>query len=180
MVFEGYGQPMAQNAEHTYRIVAYPMPGSPNPDKAEVTGTFRTGSRTATIFFDKIHVRLDGDPNSPGEFRFSFGGGDADTGEPLGNVEFFGEASITDGHTEDVNKIVTIPTAPRLLWAQVVANEDDSSIFTGGLATSGMKPSFTPPMSSVTESGGKGGATAKKEETPDTNSREAPLSPKSD
>jgi hypothetical protein len=153
MDFAGFGnQPMAQNAEHTYRIVAPPAPGSPDPAIAEQKGTFRTGSRTATFFFDKITVRNDGDPNSPGEFRFSFGAGDADTGEPLGNVEFYGEASITDGHTEDVNKIVTIPTAPRLLWAQVVANEDDSSIFTfSGIATSGMKPSFTPPESSATE-----------------------------
>ena len=150
MVFAGYSQPMAQNAVHTYRIVATPMPGSPDPANDEVTGTFRTGSRTATIFFDKIHMRNDGDPDAPGEWRFTFGAGDADTRFRLGNVESYGEASITDGHTEDVNRTVTIPTAPRLLWAQVVANENDNFLL-GGLATRGMMPTFTPPESSATE-----------------------------
>ena len=59
---------------------------------------FRTGSRTAT-FFDKIHVRNDGDPGlkGAGEFRFSFGAGDVLTEARLGSVESWGEGDIDAG-----------------------------------------------------------------------------------
>ena len=118
---EGFGnQQMAQNAVHTYRIVATPMPGSPAQANAEQTGTFRTGSRTATFFFDKIHVRNDGDPGlkGAGEFSFTFGAGDAVTAEQLGNIGSFGhKTEIDTGADVDVNQVVTIPSAPRGLWA---------------------------------------------------------------
>lgn len=76
MVSEGYN-PLAQNAQHSYKIVADAMPGSPDQSKAVLSGTFRTGSRTAEIFFDTIHVRNDGDPGlkGAGEFSFTFGAG---------------------------------------------------------------------------------------------------------
>ena len=154
IVFEGWDRPFALNTQHTYHIFADAMPGSWDPRRAEATGSFRTGSRTATFFFDKIHMRLDGDPNSPGEFTFTFGAGDVATEERLGNVESYGESSITDGHTEDVNRTVTVQTAPRLVWAQVVVKEDDSyfdPFDPGGIHAVGMLPSFEPPGSSATE-----------------------------
>jgi hypothetical protein len=89
MDFEGWKRPFAQDTEHSYRIVARPMPGGWG-GKDEVTGSFRTGTRTVTFFFDRIHVRNDGDPNSPGEFTFAFGAGDVETREQLGTSSSMG------------------------------------------------------------------------------------------
>jgi hypothetical protein len=105
------------------------------------------------VFFDKIHVRNDGDPAAAGEFTFTFGLGDADSHFPLGDVESYGEASITDGHTEDVSRSIAITHAPRVIWAQVVAKEDDYyyNPFDPGLGTPGMRPEFEPPGSHIKE-----------------------------
>jgi len=140
--------PLAQNAKHSYEIIAEAMPGSPDTTKALLSGTFRTGSRTAEIFFDRIHVRNDGDSGflgGAGEFRFNFGAGDVATEESLENVEHWGEGDIHAGGDADVNRVVTIPTAPRGLWVQVNATEDD------GFCTVGYVPSFAPPGSSAKE-----------------------------
>ncbi|HET9201195.1 MAG TPA: hypothetical protein VFO84_09530 [Dehalococcoidia bacterium] len=156
ITIDGWKTPFAQDTEHRYRIVARPMPGSWDLSNAEATGTFRTGSRTATVFFDKIHVRNDGDPAAAGEFSFTFGTGDADNGSPLGSVETYGETSITDGHTEDVNRSITITQAPRMIWAQVVAKEDDSyyNPFDPSVSVRhpGMKPEFKQPGAWIKES----------------------------
>src|SRR5215212_1999547 len=98
MVFEGGSEWLAQDTVFNYRIVAEAMPGPLNvPDKAEATGTFRTGLRSATVFFDKIFMRLDGDPNSAGELFFVFSAGDVEHQTPLVNPETYGEADIKDG-----------------------------------------------------------------------------------
>jgi hypothetical protein len=133
MLSEGFN-PLAQNTQYSYRIVASAMPGSPDPSDAILTGTFRTGSRAAEILFDTIHVRNDGDPGlkGSGEFKFRFSGGDAATGAPLGNVEFYGQASIDSGEDVAVDCAVDIPVAPRVLWAHVSATEDDRSFFDPG------------------------------------------------
>jgi hypothetical protein len=133
MVSEDFN-PLVQNAQHSYEIVADPMPGSPDQTTAVATGTFRTGSRTAEIFFDTIHVRNDGDPGlkGAGEFTFSFSGGDAATGEQKGNVEHWGEGDIDAGEDVAVNLMVSIPTAPRGLWVHVSGTEDDKSFFDPG------------------------------------------------
>ncbi|MGB7949511.1 MAG: hypothetical protein WCH75_17630 [Candidatus Binatia bacterium] len=133
MVSEGFN-PLAQNTQHSYRIVASAMPGSPDQSDAILTGTFRTGSRAAEILFDTIHVRNDGDPGlkGSGEFKFRFSGGDAATGAPLGNVEFYGQANIDSGEDVAVDCAVVIPVAPRVLWAHVAATEDDKSFFDPG------------------------------------------------
>ena len=133
MVSEDFS-PLAQNAQHSYEIVADPMPGSPDQTTAVSTGTFRTGSRTAEIFFDTIHVRNDGDPGlkGAGEFTFRFSGGDAATGAQQGNVESWGEGDIDAGEDVAVNRVVTIPAAPHVLWASVSATEEDMSF---GLCT---------------------------------------------
>jgi len=147
VVFEGGSEWLEQDTLFNYRIIAQGIPGT-FPIKAEATGAFRTGFRTVTVSFDKIFMRLDGDPNSAGEFTFAFGAGDAETKERLGNVEIYGdETSITDGHTEQVDKGITIPAAPRRLWAQVNALEDDvyHNPFDAGFHGVGMGASFDPP-----------------------------------
>ena len=150
MDFDGWKRPLAQNALHTYRIVAHPMPGSFDPNKDEAFGRFRTGSRRVTVFFDKIHVSNDGDPGlkGAGEFKFTFGAGDVSTEERLGSIESWGEGDIDAGDDVDVNKAVTIESAPRGLWAQVMAFEDDRYFYPGaGLNVVGMGASFKPPGS---------------------------------
>ncbi len=115
----------------------------------EAKGFFWTGSRTATVFFDRIHVRSDGDPGTAGDFTFYFGVGDAATGWSLGNTEKWGEGSVDAGQDVDVNRVIEIPSAPRGLWAQVNANEDDALIYwPTGLCLLGMKPYFAEPGSS--------------------------------
>jgi hypothetical protein len=145
IVFEGGSDGLAQNTLFNYRIIAQAMPGSIGPSKVEATGTFRTGLRTATVFFDQIFMRLDGDGDTPGEFTFSFGVGDVNTHGLLGEPQFYGdETSITDRHTEQVDKVFTIPTAPRRLWAQVNALEDDDyyNPFDAGFHGHGIGASF--------------------------------------
>jgi hypothetical protein len=153
MVFKGYGigKAMAQDTRHTYRIVANALPGSVGPSKVEETGSFRTGARSATVFFDNIHMRLDGDPNSPGDFTFGFGAGDVDTQELLGDAYYGNDIAIKDGHIEVVNRAITIPSpAPPMLWVQVTSVEDDF-VFPSGLAVVGVQPTFAPPGSHVIE-----------------------------
>jgi hypothetical protein len=153
MVFEGYARPMAQDTTHRYRIVASPMAGSFDPKKAEATGTVRTGSRAATFFFDEVFMRNAGDPSETGEFTFVFGGGDADTGEGLGNLERYGEASIEEGETVPLNLSVRIKPSPRRLWVEVVATEDDSyyNPFDPGIRARGLAPTFSPAGSTIKE-----------------------------
>lgn len=154
IAFDNRFNPLAQNTRHRYRINAHAAPGSGDPRDAEATGFFWTGSRAATVFFDRIHVRNDGDPGlkGAGEFRFMFGAGDAATGLDLGNTESWGEGDIDAGQDVDVNRIIDIPAAPRGLWASVTANEDDSSLpFTPGLCTLGLKPTFDLPGSDGVE-----------------------------
>jgi hypothetical protein len=142
MASESPGNRLAQNVRHSYRIVASAMPGSPDATEAVATGTFRTGARTATVFFDTVHVRNDGDPGlkGAGEFTFRFSGGNAATGAPLGNTEVYGQADINTGEDVAVNRALIILAAPPVLWAHVSATEDDRSFFdpgTLGLCTIG-------------------------------------------
>lgn len=118
-----------QNTRYTYRIVASKTPNvwGTDPTNAIETGTFHTGSQTATFFFDKIHVRTDGDPSlkGAGEFTFRFDAGDVVTKEGLGNIGSWGEGDINAGDDVDVNQVVTIPIAPRLVGVSVSGNEHD-------------------------------------------------------
>jgi hypothetical protein len=136
---------LVQNVRYRYRIEASAMPDSPDQTKAISTGSFRTGSRSAEIFFDTIHVRNDGDPGAKGagEFTFTFRCGEVLKGKPLGNVESWGKESINAGQDVAVNRVVTIPTAPSVFWANVYGEEDDHSAFDLGLCTIGL-PDSTP------------------------------------
>ncbi len=154
-VFDGHGMGLAQETAHTYLIVATEEPGVSNSStNVRDTGRFVTGSRTATFFFDKIVVRETGDPSDTGEFTFQFGAGVVDlvrNNERLGNTETFGESSIDKGESVDVNRVVTIPTAPRRLWAQVAASEDDDyyNPFDPGIHSRGWALHFAQPGSEV-------------------------------
>ena len=154
-VFDDFGGGLAQDTAHTYRIVASAVPGiSDTSTNVEKIGRFVTGSRTATFFFDKITVRESGDPSDTGEFTFQFGAGVVDllrNNEMLGNIETYGKASIDEGEPEDVNRVVTIPMAPRRLWAQVAALEDDDyyNPFDPGIHARGWALHFAQPGSEV-------------------------------
>ncbi len=142
-------EPLDQDTNHSFRIVATALPGSLIPGDKTVTGLFRTGARSAQVFFDRILVHDDGDPGfllGDGDFFFSFGAGDVETWEDLGNFENYGYVNIGSGEFRDVNRVVTIPRAPVRLWAQMVANEDDSLL--GSFGTAARGTSFASPGSS--------------------------------
>jgi hypothetical protein len=125
----GTPHPLEQDTNHSFRIVATALPGSKIPGDKTVTGLFRTGGRTAQVFFDRILVHEDSDPGfllGGGDFEFYFGAGDVDTEANLGNEEIYGRESIESGEFRDVNRVVTVPSAPVRLWTQVHAYEDDT------------------------------------------------------
>lgn len=80
MCILGESTPLPQNVTHSYRIVAAGHTFFGKPMEKIVTGTFQTGSRHATVIFDRIKVRNDSDKLSAGEIGFAFGAGDADSG----------------------------------------------------------------------------------------------------
>lgn len=130
--FDGWGRGLPQETMFDVRIAALKDigggrvrmgSGAHNP---EVRGAVTTGSRTVSFLFDLIYVRRDGDPNSPGEFTFTFGVGDVATRQQLGPTKAWGEGSIADGGQRDISKTITVHHAPRWMWAQVNAFEDDS------------------------------------------------------
>jgi hypothetical protein len=135
------------------------------PYSPEIKGTFTTGSRTTTFFFDRIDVWTDGDPGwkGAGDFIFVFGVGDADKRTELGPVENWtgdisagwtaGMDTLSRGWSVDVNKVIVIDHAPRRMWAQVNAWEDDSSIFDFGSDIVGLRPRFDSPGSTGFEIG---------------------------
>ncbi|HSP38871.1 MAG TPA: hypothetical protein VLR26_14090, partial [Frankiaceae bacterium] len=133
-VFSGFGNGLAQDTAFDMRIVALKDigggrvalgSGAKNP---EIKGSVTTGARTVTVLFDLIHVRNDGDPAGAGEFTFLFGVGDVDTQLRLGTAPSWGEGDISSGGDREVARTVTIEHAPRRMWAQVVAWEDDTSV----------------------------------------------------
>lgn len=132
-VFSGFGRGLAQDTAFDMRIVALKDvggghvvlgSGAKNP---EIKGSVTTGARTVTFVFDLIHVRTDGDPDGAGEFTFWFGVGDVATQQKLGSAPQWGEGDISAGGDREVARTVTIEHAPRRMWAQVLAWEDDTS-----------------------------------------------------
>ena len=128
----GQNSPLAQETLHRSRIVANGTTFLGKPHESVVTGSFVTGSRKVTLFFDRINVRKDGDTGlkGAGEFTFVFQAGDADLGKPAVAQfqELWGEGDVSDDDPPiDVNRMITIPHAPRRIWAQVVGDESDFS-----------------------------------------------------
>lgn len=156
--FNGFGRGLPQDTAFDVLIVAMKDigggrvrmgSGAHNP---EVRGAVTTGARTVSFLFDLIHVRNDGDPGmkGAGEFTFTFGVGDAVTQQRLGPMESWGEGDIPAGYDREVAKTITVDHAPRRMWAQVNAWEDDTFILnpdTQGFGMPGIAPSYDPPGS---------------------------------
>ena len=126
----GVNQPLPQDMEHTFTIVAAGHdPFNGTPKDAFATHTFRTGSRHATVIFDRIKVRKDSDALSGGEIAFFFGVGDADTGAVRGYLVREEQDISDDDPAVDVNLEIQMQQAPRRVWVQVIGKDDDSTIF---------------------------------------------------
>ncbi len=81
----GENSPLPQDMQHTFTIVAAGQTLNGTAKDTFAHGLFRTGSRHATVIFDRIKVRNDSDKLSAGEIRFPFFAFDADTGTLLGS-----------------------------------------------------------------------------------------------
>ncbi|MGZ8480122.1 MAG: hypothetical protein ACXW6K_19435, partial [Candidatus Binatia bacterium] len=126
----GVNQPLPQDMEHTFTIVAAGHdPFNGTPKDAFATHTFRTGSRHATVIFDRIKVRKDSDKLSAGDIGFFFGVGDADTGVVRGYLVREEQDISDDDPAVDVNLEIQMQQAPRRVWVQVIGKDDDSTIF---------------------------------------------------
>lgn len=122
----GVNQPLPQDMEHTFTIVAAGHdPFNGTPKDAFATHTFRTGSRHATVIFDRIKVRKDSDKLSGGEIGFFFGVGDADTGAVRRELVREEQDISDDDPAVDVNLEIQIQQAPRRVWVQVIGKDDD-------------------------------------------------------
>jgi hypothetical protein len=122
-----YAFPLEQGTDFTFHILAAPGAGAFSSAKAvTATGQFRTGLRSATVFFDHVFVHTDGDPGSlgDGDFTFDMGAGDIETEAMLGAVQMVAE--ISGGDDRAIGQSVPITSAPTGLWVQVRAEEDDS------------------------------------------------------
>jgi hypothetical protein len=95
--------------------------------EAKYEGHFWTGKRSATISFDSVHVRTDGDPGikGAGEFHFEFGVGDVETRQKLAPWGSWGKGDIDAGSAIQVNHSVNLTRAPRELWLAATAIEYD-------------------------------------------------------
>ncbi len=124
--FFGDAEPLALETKHSIRIVA-----AGGAKEVEATAEFITGSRKAEIVFEEVDIFDDSDPGlrGEGEFHFVFGAGNAKTGESLGEPwPDFGWIGLDpdDDHVP-IDRRITIPRAPRLLWVQTMAYESDGS-----------------------------------------------------
>lgn len=154
--FNGFGRGLPQETVLDVRIVALKDAGGgrvslgTGAHNPEVRGPVTMGARTVSFLFDLIHVRTDGDPGGAGEFTFTFGVGDVATQKRLGPSQVWGEGDIPAGYDREVSKLFTVDHAPRRLWAQVNAWEDDTSFFnpeTQGFGWPALGPAFSPPGS---------------------------------
>lgn len=144
----GLMRALPQEENLTLRIVANGKNFLGRPHPATFATTFTTGSRRATINFDRIRVYADGDTglaDGAGDFLWTFGAGDADTEEPMGEPWPRLEQDISaDDPPVAINERITVTKAPRRLWIQVVGTDDDSAPWPWGhLNTLGTRPGFS-------------------------------------
>jgi hypothetical protein len=121
--------PLPQATELTLKIVVSGHTMTGQPTQAQATSAFKTGSRHAVIDFQEIHVRLDGDPDGEGEFRWTFGAGDADTEAELGKPWPVFKKDMSDGNRAPIREQISIPFAPRRLWVLAFGQDDDTNAF---------------------------------------------------
>jgi hypothetical protein len=121
-------------------------------------GQFSTGTRTATVSFDRIKVTRDGDPSHSGEFQFGFAVRDPDA--PLSPLatSFFPSSNTIDISDNDppvdVNQVLTAALAPTQIWLGVLGQDEDEPAFTWGLSAGGLIPPLETAETGWTESTG--------------------------
>ena len=121
----GENSPLPQDMQHTFTIVAAGQTFNGTAKDTFAHGLFRTGSRHATVIFDRIKVRNDSDKLSAGEIAFSFLRGRCGhrrlTGLPRPwPVLWRHEQLISDEDPPvDVNLSILMEKAPRRVWVNV-------------------------------------------------------------
>lgn len=141
----GSSTPLAQNKTHTIHISVSGKDAYGAPMKTTASANFKTGFRNATVILDRLKVLDDSDDAGDGEITFSFGAGNADSGELLAK-DFRDRADINDDDPAiDLNKSLDVPNAPRSLWVQINGHDSDASLWNApwvGLGIVGMLPHF--------------------------------------
>lgn len=134
----GVDRPLALGSKHKIVIDAFGATGNASsPRKVTQTVEFISGTRSADVTFENVDVHDDGDTGASGagEIVFSFGVGDRSTGQLIGpSVQWpaVGVAEISDDDGQvDIGVTLPIPAAPRIIWAQVIATDDDSGTLPG-------------------------------------------------
>ena len=121
---------LAQDSVFRFHIFAYSTDvgsSGAKPSPATAEGLFKTGSRSAQVFFDRVNMHTDGDPDGYGDGDFEFLMGAGGLGEKLsGQAEFSDE--ISGGEFRQLDRSVVIPSAPVGIWVQVIAEEDDTGL----------------------------------------------------
>lgn len=142
----GSSTPLAQNKSHTIHISVSGKDSYGAPMTTSASATFKTGFRNVTVILDRLKVLDDSDDAGDGEIMFSFGAGNADSGELLAK-DFRDRADINDDDPAiDLNKSLDVPNAPRSLWVQINGHDSDASLWNApwvGLGIVGMLPHFT-------------------------------------
>ena len=134
----GLDRPLALGTTHRMVIDAFgPSGNASSPNKVTKTVDFVSGTRSADVSFESVNVHDDGDEGikGAGEFCFSFAVGDRATRARIGDHAWWparGVALIShDDPPRDVGVTLPIPSAPRVIWAQVIATDDDTGTLPG-------------------------------------------------
>ena len=150
----GIERPLALNKKHSFRIEAFGTtkdPGNPNKpansNKAVATGEFMTGRRHVDVFWETLDVHDDSDPFASGEFYISYGVGDVETQALLGSPGWVIGADISDDDPPlDLGETMSLTDAPRKLWLQFTAADNDQTL---GIAVlidpMGLWPTYSEP-----------------------------------
>lgn len=128
----GMDKPLALGAKHTLHIEAFGATGdATSPRKVIRQVEFVSGTRSADVSFETIKVRNDSDSGGDGEIAFAFAVGDRGTGEKIGDHVYFPASGYLEISDDDpalaVGVTIPLPSAPRVIWAQVNGSDDDSS-----------------------------------------------------
>lgn len=131
-----------QDTRYSYRITA----SDGSWPSAVVTGTFRTGTRSADFLIRDIQMFNDGDPGifgASGELEFSFGFYN-DDGAWMGTNRYFGNISAGEVRTWPLGKgsAFRFSNAPDRVGIFVRGIEYDLDLFSGSF-----KPADEPPLS---------------------------------
>jgi hypothetical protein len=131
--------PLDQDAVFDFQVTAPAPAGSRWPD-ATFSGKFRSGSRTATVFFDSFNGDMGDDTDY---VKLDFGVGDPETGLALAPEQWWGRKSwdtLYKDVTFAMNISFPVMHAPQVLEAQVYASAWDDGFL-------GLDPDYLPAYS---------------------------------